>query len=69
MLVTHDVSEAVYVADTCYVLAPRPTRILHRVDVPYFAQRNAALKAAPEFRAVEKQLLDMLYGSAQGSGS
>ncbi|MBN2360264.1 MAG: ABC transporter ATP-binding protein [Deltaproteobacteria bacterium] len=67
VLVTHDVSEAVYVADTCYVLAPRPTRILHRVDVPFFAERNAALKAAPEFRAIEKQLLDMLYGSAQGT--
>ena len=69
VLVTHDVSEAVYVADTCYVMAPRPTRVLHRVDVPYFSQHNAALKAAPEFRAVEKQLLDMLYGSAQGSSA
>ena len=34
VLVTHDVSEAVYVADTCYVLATRPTHVLHRIDVP-----------------------------------
>src|SRR5256885_293407 len=27
VLVTHDVSEAVYVADTCYVMAPRPTKV------------------------------------------
>ena len=61
VLVTHDVSEAVYVADTCYVLAKRPTRVLHRVDVPDFGAKTAALKSAPEFRAVEKQLLDALY--------
>ena len=61
LFVTHDISEAVYLADTIYVLAPRPTRILHRIDVPFFANRDMALKSAPEFRAVEKQLLDLLY--------
>jgi NitT/TauT family transport system ATP-binding protein len=61
LFVTHDVSEAVYLADTIYVLSSRPARILHKVDVPYFAVRDVALKSAPEFRAVEKQLLDLLY--------
>ncbi len=61
LFVTHDVSEAVYVADTIYVMSSRPTHILHRVDVPFFANRDIALKSAPEFRAVEKQLLDLLY--------
>jgi len=64
LFVTHDVSEAVYLADSIYVLAPRPTRILHRVDVPFFANRDIALKSAPEFRAVEKKLLDLLYAPA-----
>jgi NitT/TauT family transport system ATP-binding protein len=63
MFVTHDVSEAVYVADTIYVLAPRPTHILHRIDVPFFNNRDISLKSAPEFRAVEKKLLDLLYSS------
>jgi ABC-type nitrate/sulfonate/bicarbonate transport system ATPase subunit len=61
LFVTHDVSEAVYVADAVYVLSSRPARILHRVDVPYFPERNAALKSSAEFRSVEKQLLDLLY--------
>ena len=61
LFVTHDVSEAVYLADSVYVLSSRPARILHRVDVPYFAVRDAALKSAGEFRAIEKQLLDLLY--------
>jgi len=63
LFVTHDVSEAVYLADSVYVLSSRPARILHRVDVPFFAERNAALKSSSEFRAVEKQLLDLLYNS------
>jgi NitT/TauT family transport system ATP-binding protein len=61
LFVTHDVSEAVYLADTVYVLSSRPARILHRVDVPFFAVRDIALKSSGEFRAVEKKLLDLLY--------
>ena len=61
LFVTHDVSEAVYLADTVYVLSSRPARILHKVDVPAFPVHDVALKSAPEFRAVEKQLLDLLY--------
>ena len=64
LFVTHDVSEAVYLADTVYVLSPRPARILHRVDVPYFQVRSIELKSASEFRAVEKKLLDLLYAPA-----
>jgi NitT/TauT family transport system ATP-binding protein len=64
LFVTHDVSEAVYLADTVYVLAPRPTRILHRVDVPFFATRDVALKSSNEFRNVEKKLLDLIYAPA-----
>ncbi|MBK9968346.1 MAG: ABC transporter ATP-binding protein [Holophagales bacterium] len=61
LFVTHDVSEAVYLADTCYVLSSRPARILHRVDIPSFAERDIHLKSSNEFRAIEKKLLDMLY--------
>ncbi len=61
LFVTHDVSEAVYLGDTIYVLSARPARILHQVDVPAFSVHDIALKSAPEFRAVEKQLLDLIY--------
>jgi NitT/TauT family transport system ATP-binding protein len=64
LFVTHDVSEAVYLADTIYVLAARPTKILHRVDVPFFSDRDIALKSSTEFRNVEKKLLDLLYTPA-----
>jgi NitT/TauT family transport system ATP-binding protein len=61
LFVTHDVSEAVYLADTIYLLSSRPAQILHQVDVPPFPVRDISLKSAPEFRAVEKKLLDLIY--------
>jgi len=61
LFVTHDVSEAVYLADTVYVLSARPARILHRVDIPFFERRDIRLKSSPEFRDVEQRLLDLLY--------
>jgi NitT/TauT family transport system ATP-binding protein len=61
VFVTHDISEAVYLADSVYVLSARPARILHRVDVPFFGPRDISLQSSAEFRAVEKQLLDLLY--------
>ncbi len=61
LFVTHDVSEAVYLADTVYVLSRRPARILHRIDMPTFEDRSLALKASPQFRAAEERLLQLLY--------
>lgn len=61
LFVTHDVSEAVYLADTVFVLSARPATIVERVDVPVFSRRDMALKSSDEFRSVEKHLLDLLY--------
>jgi NitT/TauT family transport system ATP-binding protein len=61
LFVTHDVSEAVYLADSVYVLCARPARILHRLDIPFFPVRDVALQSSPQFRDVEKKLLDLLY--------
>ena len=61
IFVTHDVAEAVYLADTVYVLSSRPARILRRLDVPFFSERNFELRNSPEFRNVERDLLDTLH--------
>ncbi|HEV7892039.1 MAG TPA: ABC transporter ATP-binding protein [Pyrinomonadaceae bacterium] len=61
LFVTHDVSEAVYLADTIYVLSSRPAQILHQVDTPPFPVHDIALKSSSEFRAIEKKLLDLIY--------
>jgi len=64
VFVTHDVSEAVYLADTCYVLSKRPAHILEKVDVPQFPVKDITLKSTAEFRAIENKLLQMLYNKS-----
>ena len=61
LFVTHDVAEAVYLADNVFVLSKRPAQVVQRIDVPVFHDRDLALKSSNEFRDVEKQLLDLLY--------
>jgi NitT/TauT family transport system ATP-binding protein len=68
IFVTHDVSEAVYLADTIYVLSARPAQILHRLEVPYFADRSLALKQTAPFRDLENRILEFLHGNQQVRG-
>jgi NitT/TauT family transport system ATP-binding protein len=63
LFVTHDVSEAVYLADDIFILAHRPTQVLHRVKVPYFDSRDVKLKQSNEFKKVENEVLDLLQQS------
>ena len=62
VFVTHDVSEAVYVADSILVLTSRPAKVLQRVEVPYFGERDPSLKQTPGFREIESRVLDLLQG-------
>jgi ABC-type nitrate/sulfonate/bicarbonate transport system ATPase subunit len=61
LFVTHDISEAVYLADVIFVLSHRPARVLHRIEVPYFRERDPAVKQSAEFKRVENHLLDLLH--------
>ncbi|GMU58435.1 MAG: ABC transporter ATP-binding protein [Myxococcaceae bacterium] len=63
LFVTHDVSEAVYLGDVIFVLSHRPARVLHRIEVPYFKERDAKLKQTEAFKRVENHILDLLYES------
>ncbi|TSE25786.1 ABC transporter ATP-binding protein [Tepidimonas aquatica] len=57
VFVTHDVEEAIYLADRVVVLAPRPGRIDTVYPVPLPAQRDPDMKHAPEFLALKKEIL------------
>ncbi|MDE2089361.1 MAG: ABC transporter ATP-binding protein [Gammaproteobacteria bacterium] len=57
LFVTHDVDEAIYLADRVVVMAPRPGRIdsIHVVPLP--PERNADMKLAPEFLELKRKIL------------
>ncbi|MDF2719753.1 MAG: transporter ATP-binding protein [Paenibacillus sp.] len=57
LLITHDIDEAVYLADTIYVMSPRPGRIISKVhaDMPRPRNRNSA-----EFVKLREQIMGHL---------
>ena len=50
LLITHDVEEAIHLADRIVVLSPRPTRIKAIFDVPFVHPRKVSCRAAQELR-------------------
>ena len=49
VLVTHDLREAAYLADTIYVFSPRPGRIVERTAVPFPRPRTLETTSTPAF--------------------
>ena len=60
LFVTHDISEAVFLADTIFMLSHRPARVLERIEVPYFESRDPSIRQSAEFKRLENHVLDQL---------
>ena len=56
VLVTHSISEAVFLADRIVLLSPRPGRIDTIVDVPMARPRSLDVQATPEFQTIARTL-------------
>lgn len=57
LFVTHDVEEAIYLADRVYVMTPRPGRIKLELDVPLARPRQREVITSSEFAALKGELL------------
>jgi len=55
--VTHDVEEAIYLADRVVLMAPRPGRIDTIYNVPLPAEREQDMKHTPEFLGLKREIL------------
>jgi NitT/TauT family transport system ATP-binding protein len=60
LLVTHQVDEAVYLADRVIVLSARPATVLLDVPVLFERPRDLRIKRDPQFRAIEDHIWDAL---------
>lgn len=67
LFVTHDVQEAVFLADRLYVVSPRPGTIVDEIPIPFDRPRKLDLKQAPEFQQIERHVLSILRHTG-GSG-
>jgi ABC-type nitrate/sulfonate/bicarbonate transport system ATPase subunit len=68
LLITHDVREAVYLADRIYVLSPRPATVVAELAVPLPRPRTLATLGDPQFAHLEAELLARLL-TRQSRGS
>ncbi len=60
LLVTHSISEAVFLADRVALLSQRPGRIQEVIEVPFARPRDVAVQSAPEFLAIVEHLRSRL---------
>ena len=56
ILVTHDLREAVYLADTVYVMSKRPGRFLEQKQIELPRPRGLDITYTEEFTGIVKQL-------------
>ena len=63
VLVTHNITEAVLLADRVLVMTPRPGRISDVIDVPFERPRVAHMAKEPEFQELVFRALEGLHGA------
>ncbi|TBU98543.1 ABC transporter ATP-binding protein [Stutzerimonas kirkiae] len=61
VFVTHDIDEAILLADRIYVMGARPGRIKEILDVPIERPRNLEVVMEPEFIRMKRQILELLH--------
>jgi NitT/TauT family transport system ATP-binding protein len=55
IFVTHNIAEAIFLADDVYVMTPRPGRIARVIEVPLERPRTLAIQTSPEFNRVVEE--------------
>jgi NitT/TauT family transport system ATP-binding protein len=64
MFVTHDVDEAVFLANRVIVMAARPGRIHRTIDVNLPYPRTEAVRLSPEFTEIRNTVWRAVYHQA-----
>jgi ABC-type nitrate/sulfonate/bicarbonate transport system ATPase subunit len=60
ILVTHSISEAVFLADRVVVFGPRPARVREIVPIDLPRPRRLAVKHSPRFRELEQTVWNLI---------
>jgi NitT/TauT family transport system ATP-binding protein len=62
IFITHDITEAAYLADRVVLLGDQPARVVRECQVPFSRPRPKRLKFDPSFTKVVKKLHDSIEG-------
>ena len=60
IFVTHDIDEAIFLADRVYVMTARPGRIKQEVPVPLERPRDYHTMTTSDFIAIKRQVMDLI---------
>ena len=69
ILVTHDLKEAVYLADRVLIMSSRPGRIIAERRVPYPRPRRLDQTYEAEFQAIVHELRDRIADARRGENA
>jgi succinate dehydrogenase/fumarate reductase flavoprotein subunit len=66
VFVTHDIDEALFLADRVLVMSARPGRIVQEIKVPFARPRKTAVSVSQEFMELKRRCLDLLHTRQDG---
>ena len=67
VFVTHDLEEAIFLADRVAVMTPRPGAIQAVLDVPFPRPREASIRLSTAFQALRGQIRELLVTEEEES--
>lgn len=65
LFITHDIDEAILLANRIYVMSRRPGTIREVLDVNIQGERNHKILVQPEFLEMKRKIMDMLWQESQ----
>ena len=69
VFITHDLEEAIFLADRILVLSPHPGQVQELIEVPVTRPRSAAQIVSPEFLATKMRLEELIYSNPREEDS
>jgi NitT/TauT family transport system ATP-binding protein len=66
VFVTHDIEEALLLADRVYVCSARPASVLAELDVPFARPRDASTRNRKEFFELKQEIFHLLRDHVHG---